>query len=73
VAFVPQSYDWGQAAQVDWFEAVAKLEGEPHKLQFFAMRSLASGDPFHRAYLHATQQTRFADEHRLFAVGRNAA
>jgi hypothetical protein len=26
VAFVPQSYDWGQEAQVDWFEAVAKLE-----------------------------------------------
>jgi hypothetical protein len=21
VAFVPQSYDWGQEAQVDWFEA----------------------------------------------------
>jgi hypothetical protein len=35
MAFVPQSYDWGQEAQVDWFEAVAKLEGEPRKLQFF--------------------------------------
>ena len=23
-----QSYDWGQEAQVDWFEAVAKLEGD---------------------------------------------
>src|SRR5258707_15823808 len=31
MAFVPQSYDWGQEAQVDWFEAVAKLEGEPCK------------------------------------------
>ena len=48
--FVPQSYDWGQEAQVDWFEAVAKLGGEPCKLQFFAMRSMASGDAFHRAY-----------------------
>src|ERR1700732_2791888 len=56
MAFVPQSYDWGQEAQVDWFEAVAKLEGEPCKLQFFAMRSMASGDAFHRAYTHATQQ-----------------
>jgi hypothetical protein len=37
VAFVPQSHDWGQEAQVDWFEAVVKLEGEPRKLQFFAM------------------------------------
>ena len=26
--FVPQSYDWGQEAQVDWFEATAKLGGE---------------------------------------------
>ena len=25
--FVPQSYEWGQEAQVDWFEAVAKLDG----------------------------------------------
>src|ERR1700733_5689416 len=54
--YVPQSYDWGQEAQVDWFEAVAKLDGEPCKLQFFAMRSMASGDAFHRAYTHATQQ-----------------
>lgn len=54
--FVPQSYDWGQEGQVDWFEAVAKLDGEPCKLQVFAMRSMASGDAFHRAYTNATQQ-----------------
>jgi len=54
--FVPQSYDWGQEGQVDWFEAMAKLDGEPCKLQFFAMRSMASGDAFHRAYTNATQQ-----------------
>jgi transposase len=54
--FVPQSYDWGQEGQVDWFEAVAKLDGEPRKLQLFAMRSMASGDAFHRAYTNATQQ-----------------
>ena len=29
VAFVPQCYDWGQEAQVDWFEAVVKLEPPP--------------------------------------------
>src|SRR5713226_8999371 len=40
--FVPQSYSWGQEGQVDWFEAVAKLGGERCKLQFFAMRSMAS-------------------------------
>lgn len=54
--FVPQSYDWGQEGQVDWFEAVANLDGEPRKLQLFAMRSMASGDAFHRAYTNATQQ-----------------
>jgi transposase len=54
--FVPQSYDWGQEGQVDWFEAMAKLDGELCKLQLFAMRSMASGDAFHRAYSNATQQ-----------------
>ena len=34
--FVPQTYSQGQEAQVDWFEAVAKLDGENRKLQFFA-------------------------------------
>ena len=55
-SYVPQSYEPGQEAQVDWFEAVAKLNGEVRKLQIFAMRSMASGDAFHRAYTHATQQ-----------------
>jgi hypothetical protein len=54
--FVPQSYELGQEAQVDWFEGLAKLGGEVIKLQFFAMRSMGSGDAFHRAYPHATQQ-----------------
>src|SRR5436309_3902883 len=54
--FVPQSYVLGQEAQVDWFEASAKLGGERCVLQFFAMRSMGSGDAFHRAYTNATQQ-----------------
>jgi hypothetical protein len=41
VVCVPQSYRWGQEAQVDWFEAVAKLGGEASKLYFFAMRFTA--------------------------------
>src|SRR6185436_12070734 len=35
--FVPQSYDWGVEAQVDWYEAVADLAGERIKLQVFSM------------------------------------
>jgi hypothetical protein len=40
---------------VDWFEAVVKLGGEPCKVQFFAMRSMATGNAYHRAYRQATQ------------------
>jgi transposase len=62
--FVPQSYALGQEAQVDWFEATAKLSGESCVLQFFAMRSMASGDAFHRVYTNATQQA-FLEGHEL--------
>jgi len=62
--FVPQSYQFGREAQVDWFEATAKLSGERCVLQFFAMRSMASGDAFHRAYTNATQQA-FLEGHEL--------
>jgi len=54
--FVPQSYEWGQEAQVDWYEAQARLDGEARKLYFFSLRSMASGGGFHRAYTNATQQ-----------------
>jgi transposase len=62
--FVPQSYTWGQEAQVDWYEAWADLAGERTKVQVFVMRSMASGAAFHRAYLHATQQA-FLEAHEL--------
>lgn len=60
--FVPQSYTWGQEAQVDWYEAHGDLAGERVKLQVFCMRSMASGGAFHRAYRHATQQA-FLEAH----------
>src|SRR3712207_2681123 len=53
--FVPQSYPWGSEGQVDWYEAYADLGDERVKLQVFALRSMASGAAFHRAYRHATQ------------------
>ena len=62
--FVPQSYDWGVEAQVDWYEASADLAGERRKLQVFSMRSMASGAAFHCAYSHATQQA-FLEAHEL--------
>jgi transposase len=62
--FVPQSYDWGVEAQVDWYEAYADLGGERTKCQVFTMRSMASGGAFHVAYRHATQQA-FLEAHEL--------
>jgi transposase len=65
--FVPQTYAPGREAQVDWFEAVAALGGERRKLQFFSMRSMASGDAFHRAYTNATQQAFLEAHEHAFA------
>lgn len=62
--FVPQSYRWGQEAQVDWYEAYADLDGERQKLYIFCVRSMASGGAFHRAYPHATQQA-FLEGHEF--------
>ena len=62
VTCVPQSYQPGQEAQVDWYEAWAELGGEPVLLQVFTMRSMASGAAFHRAYHRATQQA-FLEAH----------
>jgi transposase len=62
--FVPQTYEWGSEAQVDWYEAWAMLSGERVKLQVFEMRSMASGGAYHRAYFHVTQQA-FLDAHQF--------
>jgi transposase len=61
---VPQQYAWGEEAQVDWYEADAELNDERQTLQVFAMRSMASGAAFHRAYPRATQQA-FLEAHEL--------
>jgi transposase len=61
---VPQCYDWGVEAQVDWYEAYAELGSERQKVQVFSLRSMASGGAFHRAYPRATQQA-FLEAHEL--------
>src|SRR5208283_5072315 len=62
--FVPQVYEWGGEAQVDWYEAMADFAGERLRVYIFAMRSMASGGAFHVAYYHATQQA-FLEAHEL--------
>lgn len=65
--FVPQSYELGVEAQVDWYDAYADLSGVQTKLQGFSMRSMASGAAFHCAFLHATQQAFLEAHERAFA------
>ena len=67
---VPQTYAWGQEAQVDWYEAVAILGDEEVTLQVFCVRSMASGAAFHRAYPRATQQAFLEAHEGAFAVLR---
>lgn len=62
--FVPQHYEYGAEAQVDWYEATVELGGVRQVLQFFCLRASASGAAFHRAYLRATQ-TAFLEAHEL--------
>jgi transposase len=65
--YVPQSYDWGQEAQVDWSEAIAEIAGERRKVYDFGMRSMASGGAFHVIYEHATQQAFLEAHEKAFA------
>ena len=60
--FVPQSYRFGQEAQVDWYEAWAEIDGDRQKVYVFCLRSMASGAGFHCAYPHASQQA-FLEAH----------
>jgi hypothetical protein len=62
--FIPQSYAWGQEAQVDWYEAYADIGGEREKVYVFCMRSMASGGAFHCAFPHCSQQA-FLEGHEL--------
>lgn len=61
--FIPQSYQPGVEAQVDWYEARIDLGGERCVVPIFSLRSMASGASFHRAYGHATQQA-FLEAHQ---------
>lgn len=65
--FIPQSYQLGQEAQVDWYEAVAEMEGELKKVHIFTMRSMFSGAAFHCAYPRSNQQAFFEAHERAFS------
>lgn len=64
---VPQTYQPGQQAQVDWYDAVAGVDDLERKVSVFSMRSMYSGAAFHRAYPAATQQAFFEAHELAFA------
>ena len=65
--FVPQHYEYGIEAQVDWYEATVCLDGVNEVLQFFCLRAAASGAAFHRAYRRATQSAFLEAHEQAFA------
>jgi len=64
--FIAQSYDWGEEAQVDWYEAYADICGERELAYVFCMRSMASGGAFQCAFPHASQQAFLEAHERAF-------
>jgi transposase len=64
---VPQAYQIGVEAQVDFYEASVDLAGEREVLQIFCLRSMASGAAFHCAFRCQTQQALLEGHERAFA------
>jgi hypothetical protein len=68
--FVPQVYEPGQEAEVDWGEAIVEIAGVRRTVQLFLMRACYSGATFVTAFERQTQQA-FLEAHveafRFFA------
>ena len=56
-AFVPLSYDPGEAAQIDWGEATIYLNGERVKVNLFCMRLCFSAGIFVKAYFRQNEES----------------
>ena len=63
---VPQAYMPGVEGQVDFYEATVELGGVNEVLQFFCLRSMASGAGFHCAFRRQTQQAFLEGHERAF-------
>jgi transposase len=60
--FVPQVYEPGQEAEVDWGEAIVEIAGQRLELGLFLMRACYSGATFVLAFERQTQQA-FLEAH----------
>ena len=63
---VPQAYEMGVEAQVDFYEATVEFSGAREIVQMFCMRSMASGAAFHCAFRRQTQQALLEGHERAF-------
>jgi len=54
--FVPQSYEPGKEAEVDWYEAMVDFPWGREKVFFLEVRACFSGREFHIAFPRCTQQ-----------------
>ena len=61
-AFVPQHHAPGAEAEVDWGEAVVRIDGEQTRVHVFQLRLCHSGAAFAGAFLRETQQA-FLEAH----------
>lgn len=61
-AFVPQIYQPGEEAEVDWYEAQVDFPTGRQKVYFFQMRACYSGHEFHMAFERQNQQS-FLEAH----------
>lgn len=61
-AFVPQVYQAGEEAEVDWYEAQVDFPDGRRKIYFFQMRACYSGREFHMAFDRQNQQA-FMEAH----------
>jgi transposase len=61
-AYVPQVYEPGQEAEVDWGEAEVEISGRRLEVGLFLMRACSSGACFVRAFERQTQQA-FLEAH----------
>ena len=56
-AFIPLSYEPGEAIQIDWGEATVYLNGQKTKLNLFCMRQCFSADIFVKAFYRQNEES----------------
>jgi len=66
-AFVPLSFDPGEAYQFDWSHEAIELAGMPHTVKVAHMRLAFSRMPFVRAYFRESQEMVFDAHDKAFA------